>query len=235
MARRIISLIDLTDLDDAHRADGIGALVQRALEHRTAAVCVWPEFVERVVNGRGTEDLAVATVVDFPSGTSAVDTVVAETATAIHDGADEIDLVLPYRSLLAGDEEIARRMVETIAGVAHRSERHLKVILETGELSDADMIRRASRIAVGAGADFLKTSTGKTSTGATIESVDAMIDVVVETGGRVGLKPSGGIRTLDDAAGYLELVDRRLGSDWATPATFRFGASGLLDAALAEL
>lgn len=237
-AERVIALLDLTDLDDQHRVDGIDALVRRAVEHGTAAVCVWPEFVAQVA-GRllelGSTHVRIATVVNFPAGDSDLPEVVAETTSAIADGAQEIDLVLPYRAMLDGDDETARQMVATIADLVHRSGMHLKVILETGELRDDDIIRRASRLAIDAGADFIKSSTGKTAVSATRAAIAAMIDVIVATGGTVGLKPSGGIRTVVDAVEYLDLVDGRLGAEWATPDTFRFGASSLLDDALAVL
>lgn len=264
-AARVISLIDLTDLDARHEPDGIDTLVDRAIEWGTPAVCVWPEFVERVTGRRDPDHvdrLRIATVVNFPSGDAQVDSVIAETQDALARGADEIDLVLPYRALVAGDRELPTSMVTAIAELVagfdgtrqpdtrrpggsqsdspqsatrRPGARHLKVILETGELFDRELIREAARLAIGAGADFIKSSTGTTSTSATLEAIEAMVDVIEETGGTTGLKPSGGIRTVDDAMRYLDLVDARLGADWATPETFRFGASSLLDDAVEAL
>lgn len=241
-ARRVMSLIDLTDLNDAHAPDALDDLVERALEHGVPAVCVWPEFVGRVAArldaAMGARCL-IATVVNFPAGGTDVDAVVAETTGALAAGADEIDLVLPYRAVLAGDDESARTMVERIAEVVHaasgRSGRpaELKVILETGELVDGAVVSHAARLAVAAGADFIKTSTGKTAVSATLDAFERMVDVVAEAGRTVGLKPSGGIRTVDEAVQYLAMVDDRLGAAWATPDTFRFGASSLLDDAIA--
>jgi deoxyribose-phosphate aldolase len=239
-ATRAIALLDLTDLNDEHSAAGLDELVRRAVVHGTAAVCVWPEFVSQAAAQLQTFAVAahdrplvrIATVVNFPSGDATIAEVRSETEAALADGADEIDLVLPYRAVLTGDADAARSMVKAIAEVVHASGSHLKVILETGELIDGDLIRAASRLAIESGADFIKSSTGKTATSATLDAVSAMVDVIVETGGTVGLKPSGGIRTVEDAVGYLDLVDRALGSTWATPNTLRFGASGLLDDAL---
>ena len=241
---RIIGLIDLTDLDDAHSSDGLATLVERAVECAVPAVCIWPEFVGDVdgrLRATGSRSRCrIATVVNFPDGDGSIDDVDAETRRALDDGADEIDLVLPYRPLASGDAETARAMVETIAKLAHSRTGPFgepvlsKVILETGELSAAD-IATAARLAVDAGADFLKTSTGKTPVSATLPAFELLLDAVeiaARSGRTVGVKPSGGIRTVAEAARYLDVVGRRFGPDWATPRTFRFGASSLLDDAI---
>ncbi len=152
----------------------------------------------------------------------------------MNDGADEIDVVLPHLAFLAGDTAAARTMIAGVRDVVGR-ERTLKVILETGVLVDSAVIEAASRLAVAEGADFIKTSTGKTLVSATLSAAEIMLGVIRGARRPVGLKPSGGIRTLDDAAAYLALADRIMGPDWATPATFRFGASGLFDALMAEI
>lgn len=233
---RIISLIDLTDLDDAHRPDGIGRLLDDAAQHHTAAVCVWPEFVGRSARELAGSGVRVATVVNFPAGTGSVAEVTAEVAASLEAGADEIDVVVPWRSFLDGDVEHARSVLEAAAELVHDSPGALlKVILETGEMPTASSVTAASRLAIDCGADFIKTSTGKTGTGATLEAVAAMLDVIVEDGGRVGIKPSGGIRTVADASALLDLAAERLGENWATPRSHRFGASGLLTDALDAL
>ncbi len=233
-ARRAIELIDLTDLSDDHSPAGIDALCERARAHGTAAVCVWPEFVATCASQLAGSGVRVATVVNFPSGDGAVADVVGTTRTALADGADDIDVVLPYRAFLDGDPESAAAMVRSVAAeiVAPRI---LKVILESGALGDASQVRAAADLAIEAGADFVKTSTGKIPAGASLEAARAMLDAIAASGRTVGLKPSGGIRTYDDAMAYLDLADSVMGAGWATPATFRFGASGLLDALLAEL
>jgi deoxyribose-phosphate aldolase len=232
-ARRVIGLIDLTDLSDDHSPAGIDLLVSRAIEFGTPAVCVWPEFVSRVAELRHAAEnstLKIATVVNFPHGSTDAFAAASEAAGAIADGADEIDLVMPYRSLLAGDDAAVTNVLAHVAAVVNETENvHLKVILETGELRDAAMIRHGAQLAIGAGAHFVKSSTGKTEQSATIASISAMIDAVVESDRPVGVKPSGGIRTVVDALTYLDLVTQRLGDAAISPDRFRFGASGLLD------
>ena len=239
VARRLIGLIDLTDLADDRAPDGIPALCSRAEHHRTAAVCVWPEFVATCAERLAATDVRVATVVNFPGGDDPVESVTDAVVAALGDGADDIDLVLPYRAFLAGD---TARAADTVAIVSTlvAPPRIVKVILETGELGGAEVVRAASRLAIDSGADFVKTSTGKTAVGATPEAVDAMVAEIAATppdsdGVTVGLKPSGGIRTFDDARSYVERAEAVMGAGWATPATFRFGASDRLDALLAVI
>lgn len=233
-ARRAIGLIDLTDLADDRSPDGIDELCRRAREHSTAAVCVWPEFVATCAERLSGSDVRVATVVNFPSGDEPVDAVMRAVAAARTDGADDIDLVLPYRALLAGDADRAAAMVAAVAGLI-APPALLKVILETGALDGHASVTSAARLAVENGADFVKTSTGKIPAGASLEAVAAMLDVIAGAGRPVGIKPSGGIRTFDEAMAYIDLADSVMGEDWSTPATFRFGASGLLDALLAVI
>lgn len=233
VARRIISLIDLTDLSNDHSADGIEELCRRAREHRTAAVCVWPEYVSRCVDLLEGSGVAVATVVNFPGGNQQVGKVLDETLTAVSDGANEIDVVLPYKMFRNGDVKPTATLVESVGDIV-APPGILKVILETGEL-DPDTIRGAAELAVGLGADFIKTSTGKSKVSATPEAARIMLDVIADTDRTVGIKPSGGIRTLADAETYLALAAETMGPEWATPHTFRFGASGLLDALLDAL
>ena len=237
IAVRAIALIDLTDLADDHAADGIETLCAKAATHETAAVCVWPEYVTSCRERLAGTPVRVATVVNFPSGDDAPVDVAALAARALSDGADDIDVVLPYARFKAGNVEHAAAVLDAVrAEVAAPA--IVKVILETGELTEPGQVMRAAQLAVDHGADFVKTSTGKTGTGATPEAARSMLEVIAAAAARgrqVGLKPSGGIRTLDDAATYLGLAARVLGANWASPATFRFGASGLLDALVAEL
>jgi len=228
LARRAIALVDLTDLSDAPTDAAIDGLCARAAGAGTAAVCVWPRFVRRCT-GHG---IRVATVVNFPAGGEDVAATVAETTAALADGADEIDLVLPYHAFLDGRIGDAAAMV-TAVRTAAAGPAHLKVILESGGYPTLDHVRAAARLAIDHGADFVKTSTGKTAVSATISASVMILDAIRSSsagGGPVGFKPSGGIRTFDDAARYLAVADEMMGPDWATPATFRFGASGLLDA-----
>ncbi|MGI9414512.1 MAG: deoxyribose-phosphate aldolase [Hyphomicrobiales bacterium] len=235
-AARVIELLDLTVLSDAPGADAISDLCTRARSPfgPVAAVCIWPHFVAQAKSELAGSPVRVATVANFPTGDEDPAAVAATIAAALANGADEIDLVMPWRALLAGDADRANRLIS-----ASRSQipegRVLKVILETGELKTSDMIRSASRLALDAGADFIKTSTGKVAVNATPEAARIMITAIREHGGQAGFKAAGGIRTVADAAAYLAVADDIMGPDWAAPGTFRFGASGLLDDVLATL
>jgi deoxyribose-phosphate aldolase len=227
LAARALALLDLTDLSDSADEVGLEALCARALStpDPVAAICIWPRFVARARSILGAGPVRIATVVNFPDGSTDVAAVTADTQVALAAGADEIDLVLPWRALLAGDGEAASAMVARIKQSC--GTRTLKVILETGEYPDLDHVREASELAIAAGAVFIKTSTGKTAHSASLSAARVMLEVISSTGRPVGLKPSGGIRNLADAAGYLALADEIMGAGWANPETFRFGASGL--------
>ncbi len=235
VAARALACLDLTNLNDDCTEADIEALCARAQtgHGNTAAVCVWPRFVNVADSARSGTDIKVATVVNFPSGDEALDDVLAMTQQALAEFADEIDLVIPYRALMDGD---AARVSDTVAAVkAACGEAVLKTILETGELKSEDLIRKASQLAIGAGADFIKTSTGKVSVNATPEAARVMLEEIKASGKPVGLKPAGGVKTTEDAKVYLDMADEIMGADWAGPQTFRFGASGVLDALLATL
>jgi deoxyribose-phosphate aldolase len=237
LARRAITLIDLIDLADDHSVAGIDDLCARAKTHGTAAVCVWPEHVARCVANLSGSGVRVATVVNFPTGEEPIGEVLATTQAALDAGADDIDVVLPYRAFLDGDREYAGRMVAEVAALISPPNL-LKVILESGELVDPELVAGAAALAIENGADFVKTSTGKVPAGASISAATAMVGAIAEArdqGRSIGLKPSGGIRSYADAASYLDVAESVMGSGWATPATFRFGASGLLDALLEVL
>lgn len=227
IARRALALLDLTDLSDTADEAGLEALCAKAVSTPgpVAAICIWPRFVARARAILGSGPVRIATVVNFPEGTAPIAEVVADTQAALAAGADEIDLVLPWRAFLQGDREAAGAMVaRTREGCRGKT---LKVILETGEYPDLDHVRDASELAIAAGADFIKTSTGKTAHSASLPAARTMLEVIAAAGRPVGLKPSGGIRSLADAAGYLALADAIMGPGWARPETFRFGASGL--------
>jgi len=236
-ARRAISLLDLTELGDAATDADVVSLCERAHgpHGNAAAVCVWPRHVALAVEQLWGTNVRVATVVNFPSGDEPVDDVVTMTRQALADGADEIDLVLPYRAFQRADVDHAAAMIDAVRAEVPADSHRLKVILETGELVDPHTIRTAAELAVMRGADFIKTSTGKTPISATHEATAIMLDVIRTAGRPVGLKPSGGIRTLADAQSYLHQADEVLGAEWATPETFRFGASGLLTALIAAV
>jgi deoxyribose-phosphate aldolase len=240
-ALRALPLLDLTDLNDGTTEAATKALCEKAArpvaampDLHVAATCVWPRFVKAAKAALGAAPVKIATVANFPSGAEPGDTVAATVRQALADGADEIDLVLDHAAFRRGE---TRACGEAIAAVkALLSPRHrLKVILETGELGDAGTIRAAARLAAAAGADTLKTSTGKVKVSATPEAMRILMETIAESARPMGVKPSGGIRTTADAAAYLAIADEIMGPAWASPATFRFGASGLLDDLVATI
>ena len=234
-AQRALACLDLTDLSDDCRESQIETLIQRAVTPfgSVAAICIWPQFVA-FARTRLKSGIAIATVINFPNGGENLTQVVADVDEVIRDGADEIDLVMPYRALMRGDQNTVREMIEAVA--AQIDQRALlKVILETGILQTPTLITNASELALQAGADFIKTSTGKTPQSASPEAARLMLEVLKHNGSKAGFKAAGGIRTLSDAKIYLELADQIMGKDWVQPKHFRFGASGCLDALLSEL
>ena len=235
-ALRALQLLDLTDLSDSPVSDAIDDLCSRAQTSfgPVAAVCIWPQFVAQAKARLAASEIQVATVANFPGGDQDPADVFATVETALADGADEIDLVMPWRTFLARDAERASRMISECRSKIPTS-RLLKVILETGELQTEDNIRTASVLALEAGADFIKTSTGKVSVNATPEAASIMIGAIRDHGRPAGFKAAGGIRTVADASEYLAISDDLMGPDWAAPGTFRFDASGLLDDVLAAL
>nr|CAD6427762.1 deoxyribose-phosphate aldolase [Rhizobium sp. Q54] len=231
-----LSLLDLTNLRDDCDAAAIETLCRRAQTPygSAAAICIWPRFVAQARSFLAPgHPVRIATVVNFPSGDLSVPAVVEETEGAIRDGADEIDLVIPYRRFLAGDEPAVTVMVAAVRAACPGA--CLKVILETGELKDSAHIRRAAELAIGAGADFIKTSTGKVAVNASLEAADVMLRAIRDSRKRTGFKPAGGISTVADADLYLRLAETIMGPNWIMPSTFRFGASGLLDDILGVL
>lgn len=237
-ASRALGLIDLTNLNDDCTAEDIDALCAQAKTPfgNVAAICIWPRFVAQARGILGADSaIRIATVVNFPSGEGDERSVMHETKDAVADGADEIDLVMPYRALAAGDEARARSMIATIRA-ATEGVALLKVIIEAGELGSTALVEKASEIALEEGADFIKTSTGKVAVNATAESAGIMLSVLREFGdAKRGFKPAGGIRTVEEAAQYLALADQIMGKEWASAKTFRFGASSLLKDVLAAL
>ncbi|RMH46541.1 MAG: deoxyribose-phosphate aldolase [Alphaproteobacteria bacterium] len=233
-AKRILACLDLTDLSDDSTAERVEALCDRARSPHgpVAAVCVWPRFVATARAALGQGPVRVATVVNFPGGDAPAGDVLDEVEAAIAAGADEIDLVVPWKGLIEGDDEPVRALVERVRAAAGAP---VKAILETGMLNTEALIRRAAQLAIAGGADFLKTSTGKVPVNATLRAAEILLDEIARADRPVGFKAAGGIRTLDDARGYLDLACARFGPDWALPASFRIGASGLYDALIATL
>ncbi|MDP9011259.1 MAG: deoxyribose-phosphate aldolase [Pseudomonadota bacterium] len=231
LARRLISLTDLTSLNDSDDAASVSELsvLARTAAVKPAAVCIWSRWIPAALEALQGSGIPVCAVANFPNGAAAPDAAAAETAAAVAAGASEVDVVFPYRALLAGDADAGLRLVRACReACAERA--LLKVILETGQLASAGNIRRAAEVAIDGGAHFLKTSTGKTQPAATAEAAAVLFDVVAAAGrdGKsIGFKASGGIRTLDDAAVYLRLYERKFGPGSASAQTFRLGASAL--------
>ncbi|MGW6461377.1 deoxyribose-phosphate aldolase [Streptomyces sp. NPDC055078] len=235
-----ISMIDLTTLEGADTPGKVRSLAAKAVRPdptdretpATAAVCVYPDMVATAKAALRGSDVKVASVATaFPAGRASLEVKLADTRDAVAAGADEIDMVIDRGAFLAGKylkvyEEI--RAIKEAAGPAR-----LKVIFETGELSTYDNIRRASWLGMLAGADFIKTSTGKVAVNATPPNTLLMLEAVrdfrEQTGVQVGVKPAGGIRTSKDAIKFLVLVNETAGADWLAGHWFRFGASSLLN------
>jgi deoxyribose-phosphate aldolase len=237
IALRALALMDLTDLNANSSDEAVAKLCASAetLHGKVAAICIWPRFVKGAKPLLKDSGIKIATVVNFPNGDEDTAPVVIETEKAIKDGANEIDLVFPYRAFKRGEAELAGEQISIIASVC-KDRALLKVILETGELRDSGLIRAASELALDEGADFIKTSTGKVQVNATPRAAEIMLEAIKASGRKdAGFKPAGGIKTVADAAVYLEIADRIMGPDWAKPSTFRFGASSLLGDILAVL
>lgn len=231
IARRAIACLDLTNLAEDCRSEDIVKLCARASSDfgSVAAICIWPKFVAEAKPLLGGSSVRIATVINFPSGQNSLDASLAEATRALDDGADELDLVLPYRAFLEGDEIFPARVIAEVAKLSD-GEKTLKVILETGALKQPDTIARASRLAIANGANFLKTSTGKIAVSATPDAAEIMLSEIKASGKPVGFKAAGGVKSVADAAVYFGIADRIMGTGWAKPSTLRFGASGLLDA-----
>ena len=236
LAARLLPLIDLTSLQD-NQADDIEALCTagRTPHGNVAALCSWPRHVARLraCLGEGGPPW-IASVVNFPAGAPDSEAASAEARACVADGADELDLVWPYQAWLAGEREEALALVAAVRDAA--PDATLKVILETGAFGeDAAGIEEVSAGVIAVGADMLKTSTGKTATGATPIAARAMLEAIRAADRPVGFKASGGIRSLAEAAVYLELAEEIMGVDWIAPESVRIGASRLLDEVLQAL
>ncbi len=233
--RRVLSLIDLTSLGEADDEATVDALCDAAetAYGSVAAVCVWPRFVGQAVAHLSGSEIAVAAVANFPDGNDNALATANEAEHIVAAGATEVDVVFPWWSLLAGDDKVGSALVSATRQ-AVGNETVLKVILETGELGEPELIRRAGALALAGGADFLKTSTGKTARSATPEAVRVLLELVGEQRSG-GVKASGGVRTTRQAVDYLLLADSVMGPRWASPATLRIGASSLLADIVATL
>ena len=241
-----ISMMDLTTLEGKDTPGKIAFVCRKAMQPMDtrydvpycAAVCVYPNLVRVAKKFLGNSSVKVASVATaFPAGLTPLRLKLQEVRSAVREGADEIDMVIDRGKFLAGHHDI---VFDEIAATKEAcGPAHLKVILETGELETYDNVRSASEIALRAGADFIKTSTGKVTPAATMPVTLVMLEAIrdhfYETGARIGMKPAGGIRTAKQALAYLVMVKETLGDDWLTPDLFRFGASALANDLLIQI
>ena len=230
-ARTALSCLDLTSLNELDTEADIARLCARAQGPfgPVAAVCVWPRLAA-FARAQLPAHIAVAAVANFPHGDADLQSAVRDTHAIVQSGAQEVDVVLPYKALMAGDTHAVAHLLRAVRKACPGL--LLKVILETGELKSDALIALASRLSLDAGADFLKTSTGKTPVNATEKAARTMLATIAadpHAAQRVGFKASGGIRTVADAAVYLDLFSALLGPQALTPARFRIGASSVLD------
>lgn len=238
--RKILNLIDLTTLEGTDNRERVENLAKKALGFRndekfiptTAAICIYPNLIEYAKPILDGTNVAIAVVAGaFPSGQSPLFIRVMEVEYAVKNGAQDVDMVISRGRFLEGDLEYVDNEIRQIKQACGKA--HLKVILETGELQSEENIVKAAEIAVNAGADFIKTSTGKIQPAATVESVYYMCGVIKsyyqKTGKKVGIKPAGGIADIDTAVAHYIVIEEMLGQEWLNNSLFRIGASRLAD------
>lgn len=226
----LFSLLDLTSLNEEDTETSIEALCQKAYGPlgEVAAVCIYPQFISAARESLRTHPtIKIATVANFPSGTLPLEHVLTEIKTALTAGANEIDVVMPYPAYLAGDTNVLAPFVTACKQAC--GDYVLKVILESGAFNNQQQLADASRTAIVAGADFIKTSTGKIAEGATPAAAETMLNVIRELHPThpAGFKAAGGIRTPEQANTYVQLAAKIMGKHWISPATFRIGTSRL--------
>lgn len=244
--KKLFSLIDLTSLNTTDTVDHIAKFTRRVNDFETeypamenvAAICVYPNMAQVVRMNLEDSSVNIAAVSGgFPSSQTFTEIKVAETALAVADGADEIDIVINVGNFLAGEYQ---EMCEEIEEIKHACRKaHLKVILETGALKTASNIKKASLLSIYSGAEFIKTSTGKMEPAASLEAAYVMCQTIKEyydkTGEKIGFKPAGGIVTTTDAVKYYSIVESLLGKEWLTKELFRLGASRLANNLLTDI
>lgn len=242
----LFNCIDLTTLKTTDSAESVMKFTERVNDFEdkyvdlpnVAAICVYPNMAKIVHDTCEVEEVKLACVsAGFPSSQTFLEVKTIETGLAIHDGADEIDIVISVGEFLAGDYETMCDEIEELKCVC--GDRHLKVILETGALGSMSNVKKASILAMYSGADFIKTSTGKLEPAATPEAAYVMCEAIKEyyqkTGRKVGFKPAGGINTVKDALGYYTIVKEILGKEWLSNEYFRIGTSRLVNLLLSEI
>lgn len=229
-AKHLIHLLDLTSLNKDDTENRIEKLCKKAQTPygNVAAVCIYPKFLPLAQEMLADTNIRLATVVNFPEGGADLSKLRAETEYALEKGAQEIDAVFPYKNFLNKDYQTCADFVayaSKLTGKKHP----LKIILETGVIEKSALIAEATKICIDNGANFVKTSTGKTEVSATPEAANIILETIASGRRNVGFKASGGIRTIDDAKKYLILANTIMGWKWVNPSNFRIGASSLLD------
>lgn len=239
VSKEAISLMDLTTLNDN---DTDAKVIQLCKDAKTAAgdtaaVCIYPRFIpiaRKTLALQNSATIKIATVTNFPHGNDDLDIAFAETRAAVAYGADEVDVVFPYQALIAGNSEIGAQMIAGCRAICG-AKVVLKVIIESGELKTDALIKQASDICIAAGADFIKTSTGKVAVNATLAATKVMLEAIKDSGKQVGFKAAGGVKDAQTALQYLQMARDIMGDDWVNTDHFRFGASSLLVSLLNEL
>jgi len=224
--KQILSLIDLTDLSDDKNSINLAKLCETAKQAEVAAICIWPEFITAAKSLLAGSEINIATVANFPAGTMPLADVLKQIEQAIKDGADEIDVVFPYNDFFAGKIKQTEDFLTACRAACQN--KILKVILESGSFTDLNLLQKAATAACEACVDFLKTSTGKISQGATLEAAYIFLSVIHNKNYKTGIKISGGIRTADVAITYIELAKIIMGEQWIAAKNFRIGASQLV-------
>ena len=228
-AKILISCLDLTSLGDHDSVYQIEALCEKANTPygAVAAVCIWPKFIAQAKQALKDSPVKIATVVNFPQGSSDFKKIKNEITQALKNGADEIDAVFPYNDFLQGNLKNCDEFLKITTDLC--GEHTTKIILETGALKTTSKIAQATKLCLNYGVGFIKTSTGKTEISATPEAANAILETIAASRRKAGFKASGGIKTIEDAKKYLVLTQTVLGTPWITPERFRIGASSLLD------
>lgn len=228
----IISMLDLTSLNDNDDNQVIEKLCESASTntYAVASVCIYPKFIAFAKDylAKNKQNMKITTVINFPKGNNNESDVLKELEYALKEGADEIDVVMPYQQLIndVNNADAVEKFIKTIKN--HCSHNTLKVIIESGELKTEELIRLASKIAINAGANFIKTSTGKVAVNATLDAAKYMLEEIKSSNHHCGFKAAGGIKTKTEALAYLNLASNLINEDFISPKTFRIGASSLL-------